>query len=123
MGTPWIGVVKIMEINRGDIVYISGSADDPLWQRPFVIVSNDVGNKYSNICIAVPLTSKHKKLNQPTHCVIDFNDSMVLAEQIYTVHIAHISRVVGTLSVEDTVKVDRCLIASLDLGGHYVYPS
>lgn len=112
-----------MEVKRGDIVYINGSQGDPLWQRPFVIVSNDVGNKYSSICLAVPLTRKHKKLNQPTHCVIDFNDNMLLAEQIYTVHTAHISRVVGKLSAEDTVKVDRCLIASLNLGEHYVYPS
>lgn len=44
-----------MKIKRGDIVYVS---DNNKYQgniqnrnRPFLIVSNDIGNSYSNICL------------------------------------------------------------------------
>ena len=54
--------------------------------RPGVVFQNDIGNKYSPNIIALPLTSVLKKTSQPTHVVLDaentglFRDSMVLCE-------------------------------------------
>lgn len=89
----------------------------PLNSRPFLIVSNDVGNHFANICLGVPLTTKHKKVSQPTHCIIGFNGSMVLTEQIYTINKDEINRVIGRIDEEDMKRVDACLKVSLALSG------
>lgn len=104
-------------IKRGDIVYLKDSVGSPLNSRPFLIVSNDVGNHFANICLGVPLTTKHKKVSQPTHCIIGFNGSMVLTEQIYTINKDEINRVIGRIDEEDMKRVDACLKVSLALSG------
>lgn len=104
-------------IKRGDIVYLKDSVGSPLNSRPFLIVSNDVGNHFANICLGVPLTTKHKKVSQPTHCIIGFNGSMVLTEQIYTINKDDINRIIGKISVSDMKQVDECLMISLSLNG------
>lgn len=61
------------QIQKGDIFYADlgetvGSEQSGI--RPVLIIQNDVGNKYSPTVIITPLTSKAKKLDQPTHVVI-----------------------------------------------------
>lgn len=109
-------------IKRGDIVYLRDEVGDPLNSRPFLIVSNDVGNHFSDICLGVPLTTKHKKLSQPTHCIINFNASMVLTEQIYTINKNDINKTIGKITEKDMTQVEKCLKASLALGGRYHDP-
>lgn len=107
-------------IKRGDIIYLKDNVGEPLNTRPFLVVSNDVGNRFGSNVLGVPLTTKHKKLTQPTHCLIDFNDSMVLAEQIYTIDKNDINRTIGRINDNDLKHVDQCLMASLSLnGGRY----
>lgn len=107
-------------IKRGDIVYLKDDAMEPLNSRPFLIVSNDIGNRFGGIVLGVPLTTKHKKLSQPTHCLINFNGSMVLTEQIYTINKTDINRTIGKINDDDMLQVDKCLKASLSLnGGRY----
>lgn len=106
-----------MIIKRGDIIYLKDSVGMPLNARPFLVVSNDIGNKHANICLGVPLTTKRKKLTQPTHCTVDFNGSMILGEQIYTINKIDINRIIGRITEEDMAKVDECLKVSLALSG------
>ena len=108
-------------IKRGDIVYLKDSVNKPLNSRPFLIVSNDIGNHFANICLGVPLTTKHKKVSQPTHCVIGFNGSMVLTEQIYTINKDDINRVIGRIDEDDMRRVSECLKVSLALNGGRYY--
>ena len=56
--------------------------------RPAIIIQNDIGNQYSPTLLVIPLTTKIKSLNQPTHMLIRktienglSQDSMLLAEQ------------------------------------------
>ena len=100
-----------MEIKRGDVIYLKRT-EEPSSLRPYVVVSNDVGNRHSMICLAVPLTSKHKNLYMPTHTLVDYNSSMVMAEQIHTFKQEDIERVAHHLSDADMEKVDKCLKAS-----------
>ena len=59
---------------RGDIFYANldttiGSEQGGT--RPVVIVQNDIGNKFANTVIIVPLTKKiDRKVKLPTHIVI-----------------------------------------------------
>ena len=101
-----------MEIKRGDVIYLKRT-EDPSSLRPYVVVSNDVGNRHSMICLAVPLTSKWKKLDMPTHTIIDYHDSMVMAEQIHTFRQEDIERVAHHLDDYDVDKITECLKVSI----------
>ena len=77
---------------RGDVVLI----DIPVPEnshvqggnRPWLIVQNNVGNQFSPTSIIVPLTTKFKKLEMPTHVPITWENiepSMVECEQVRVV--------------------------------------
>ncbi|WP_440118505.1 type II toxin-antitoxin system PemK/MazF family toxin [Paenibacillus sp. QZ-Y1] len=59
--------------------------------RPVLIVSNDIGNKYSPVVLAIPITSKVKK-SMPTHVLLEADkcdiadNSILLCEQIMTLN-------------------------------------
>lgn len=82
--------------------------------RPVLVVSNDVGNHYSNICLVSPLTTKKKKSNQPTHININYNDSVVLTEQIFTVNQSDLIYI-SKIDKNDMKKVNEALKVSLSL--------
>lgn len=54
--------------------------------RPALVFQNNVGNRYSPNVVVLPITSTHKKTNQPTHVLVKAGesglrrDSMVLCE-------------------------------------------
>ncbi|MGV2887915.1 type II toxin-antitoxin system PemK/MazF family toxin [Paenibacillus sp. O199] len=59
--------------------------------RPCLVVSNDIGNRYSPVVIIAPLTSSKIKKPMPTHVYVDaescgmYSDSTILFEQILTI--------------------------------------
>lgn len=61
-------------------------------ERPVLIVSNDKNNRFANTVNVVPFTTKMKRLEMPTHVVVE-NDpgwtngraSMALVEQMTTI--------------------------------------
>jgi len=80
------------KIKRGDIYYaelnpVIGSEQGGT--RPVLIISNDIGNKYSPTVIIAAITSRQKS-KLPTHFCLDNieglpADSIVLLEQIRTI--------------------------------------
>lgn len=110
-----------MKVKRGDIIYlkearaIRGSVQGLL--RPYVVVSNDLGNFHSDICLVCPLTRSIKKLGQPTHAIISYHDSMVCCEQIHTLLQDEIAEVVWHVPDRDLNLIAECLKASLGLKG------
>ena len=106
-----------MKVRRGDIVYLKNysTCENHIQgnRRPYLVVSNDVGNWHSEICLLVPLTTQRKKLTQPTHAVISFNKSMVLCEQIMTISQNDIESIAGWATQSDMEKVNFCLKNSL----------
>lgn len=85
------------KIKRGEIYYAdlttseSGSSVQS-GRRPVVIIQNDVGNAYSPTTIVVPLTSKNKRRDLPTHVKVKANketglrcDSIALLEQVQSI--------------------------------------
>ena len=64
--------------------------------RPVLVISNDVGNQYSRTVTVIPLTTKLKRMDMPTHIILTeedccmfrpqtLQDSVLLAEQITTI--------------------------------------
>ena len=100
-----------MDIRRYDIVKadLSGAVGSEQGGiRPVLIIQNDVGNIHSCTTIVIPLTSKIKNLNQPTHTLIRSNaftglkeDSMVLGEQMRVSSSQRIISKIGTVVDEN----------------------
>ena len=108
-----------MEVYRGDIFYIrkggytTGSEQEQ--GRPAVIVSNDIGNKYSQIYEVVYLTSQEKK-PLPTHVPVMCKvPSTAMCEQITNVSQDRLGNFVRTCTDEEMEAIDRALAISLGI--------
>ena len=96
--------------------------------RPGVVFQNNTGNQYSPNIVVLPLTSRIKKLDMPTHVLLRsedtglFMDSMVLCENPYCVSKEQLGKYITTLSNRYMHSIsEACLLASsslsfLDLG-------
>lgn len=120
-----------MGIKRGDIVWANlegaiGSEQGE--ERPCVIMQNDIGNKYSPTTIVVPLTSQLKKINQPTHVIVEKinaigldKDSMAECEQLRTIDKRRIIEKAGKILSEEILEniFNACVLslAKLTIGG------
>lgn len=107
------------EVCRGEIYYIAGSSvtgSEMGGSRPGIIVSNDVGNKYSPVVEVVYLTTKPKK-PLPTHVQIFSADmaSTALCEQVDTVSKDRIQNWMGMLTEREIQRVNEALGISLGL--------
>lgn len=111
------------QIQKGDIFYADlgetvGSEQSGI--RPVLIIQNDVGNKYSPTVIITPLTSKAKKLDQPTHVVIGkrfglTEYSYALLEQVRTIDRARLCEYVGHADEPVMSRLNAALRVSLNL--------
>lgn len=101
-----------MDIRRYDIVQADlgetiGSEQGGI--RPVLIIQNDIGNIYSSCTIVMPLSSKLKSLNMPTHTIIHKSidnglktDSVVLGEQMRVISNQRIIKKIGTVTDKKT---------------------
>lgn len=114
-----IGGAK-MEVLRGDIYFVKSFAkaigSEQTEDRPAVIVSNDTGNHFSNICEVVYLTTKEKK-PLPTHVeIMGRVPSTALCEQVHSVSKERLVEYIKTCTDAEMKAIDRALLVSLGLG-------
>lgn len=95
--------------------------------RPVLVISNDVGNQYSQTLTVIPLTTKLKRMDMPTHIVLTeedccmfrpqtLQDSVLLAEQITTIaKSALCSRLCRVTSRERKQEIEQAVAAQLDM--------
>jgi len=113
-----------MEIKRGNIVLadlypVKGHEQGK--KRPFLIIQNDMGNKYSEMTIGIPLTSKQLAKKVPTNVLIlkeSSNlqqDSIVLCNQIRSIDKKRILHKISSIDSYTQSKVDKALKLSLGL--------
>lgn len=101
------------ELKRGDVIF----ADLGSKCRPWVIVQNNIGNRYSPRTIVVPLTSKIKN-KLPTHCVIcwgKIRTSAVQCEEIQSVEINDAWEPVEHLPAPIMQHIDKALKIAIGL--------
>lgn len=106
------------ELKRYDVVLVNfGNAaidGEQAGIRPAVIIQNNKGNFYSNTTIVIPFTSKHKKINQPTHTLIKkgcdkglSQDSILLGECLRQVSEKRIEKYLGRITDDNEKKEIR----------------
>lgn len=111
--------IKRMEVWEVDLGAGDGSVQGG--NRPCVVVSNDMGNKYSPVVIVVPLTSSKVKRPMPTHVFVDANDcgifcdSTVLCEQVITVTKERLKFKIFEMPMTYLKKINNALNVSLNL--------
>lgn len=95
-----------------DIVFVDMSNNNKVGSeqsgcRPYVIIQNNIGNKYCPTVLAMSLTSQIKKIDLPTHCIIHKTlknglkvDSMVLGETLTQISKERIKYIMGHVDNE-----------------------
>lgn len=95
--------------------------------RPVLVITNDVSNRYSQTLTVIPMTSKMKKLELPTHVVLteahcemlkaeQMEDSVLLIEQITTIaRSALYSRLCRVTSEEKKQEIERAVARQFDM--------
>lgn len=105
----------------GDVymVQFDGTGSVQRGFRPAVIFSNNLGNAFSPNVIVLPLTSSLKKINQPTHVILDAEscglryNSMVLCENPQSVSKSALRSFISHLGDEPMARIAQAhLIAS-----------
>ena len=104
---------KLSYIKRGMVVIVNLPIQQENsiqgGERPCVIVSNNIGNRYSPNVTIIPLTSRSKK-DLPTHVVIkSYNNSTALAEQIMTIPKTWIVSLKGRVLPSELKLIDRVI--------------
>lgn len=84
--------------------------------RPAIIVSNDVGNRFSDTVEVVYLTTKSKK-PMPTHVSIASSrmPSTALCEQIHSVSKDLLTELCGNCSEQEMLEIDNAVGISIGL--------
>lgn len=89
-------------------------------KRPVVILSNNIGNKYSPVVLVAVITSKQTKAKLPTHVNIDlYKPSIILTEQLFTINKVDLLEYVRKLDENETKELDKALSIALGLDENY----
>lgn len=95
--------------------------------RPVLILTNDAANRYSKTFTVIPLTSRMKRLELPTHIVLKetdcemfkcerLEDSVLLIEQITTIDRSALrGRLCRIISSEKKQEIERAVIRQFDM--------
>lgn len=110
------------QIKRGQLWFCkSDRAFDPTsscqsGNRPVIVVSNEWCNKYSDVLIVVPCTTRVKK-NMPTHLIFSSSDmhTTALAEQITAVDKKNLVTCIMTLPDWLMEHLDKCVSIAVGL--------
>lgn len=104
-------VNKVPKFGDVYLVEFDGDGSVQTGSRPAVVFQNNVGNTYSPNVTVLPLTSKVKKTNMPTHVLLPSQstglrrDSMVLCENPVCIPKWQLGQFLTSLPVEYMGKI------------------
>jgi mRNA interferase MazF len=109
---------------RGDVYVVAldpTQGSEIAKTRPAVIIQNDIGNRFSDVTIVAPITSKYDAELYPTEVLVRApegglkTDSVVLLNQIRAVDKRRLSRRLGTLHPSTMALLNEALAVSVGL--------
>ena len=109
-------VNKVPRIGEVYMMQFIGAGSEQDGKRPALVIQNNVGNTYSPNVIVVPLTSKIKKSEQPTHVFVPAKEtglernSIVLCENPVSVSKERLGEYITTLPDKYMSKVAEASI-------------
>jgi len=89
--------------------------------RPAVVIQNDVGNRFSDLTIVAPISSKYDAELYPTEVLVKApegglnTDSVVLLNQIRAIDKRRLTRRLGTLHTSTMILVNEALAVSVGI--------
>jgi mRNA interferase MazF len=85
-------------------------------QRPAVIVSNDVSNKYLNRVQVVPITSKVEKLYpSEAYVTVGGRQSKAMTDQLATVSKERMVKLIGRVTAAEMMEIEKAIRIQLSL--------
>lgn len=107
-------------IRRGEIYHSnlgSGSGSIQSGDRPVVIISNNINNKFSPTLNVLPITSRSKS-NIPVHVSVGTTEglpqqSTILTEQITTINKTQLQDYMGMCNNYKMIEIERALAMQL----------
>lgn len=113
----------VRTVQRGEIYYanlnpVIGSEEGG--ERPVLILSNNLGNRYGTTVIVAPITSRKRRKQYPTHLKIEAfaglkKDSTILFEQIRVIDKKRLLGYIGTLDRRFLLQAERAIHISIGL--------
>ena len=109
-----------MEFNRGDIILVdnkNATGNIQTGERPYLIVSNNKNNAFSNILTVIPSTTKEKN-TLPTHYTMIRSNGIkntFLAEQITCISKNEVIKVIDKLNEKDIREIEKTIRVQLGL--------
>jgi len=109
---------------RGDVYLVAldpTQGSEIVKRRPAFIIRNDVGNRFSDLTIVAPITSKYDAELYPTEVLVKApegglnTDSVVLLNRIRAVDKRRLSRRLGALHPSTMSLVNDALAVSIGL--------
>ncbi|PIW17424.1 MAG: type II toxin-antitoxin system PemK/MazF family toxin [Chloroflexi bacterium CG_4_10_14_0_8_um_filter_57_5] len=85
-------------------------------QRPAVVVSNDISNKYVNRVQVVPITSKVEKLYpSEAYVTVGGRQGKAMADQLATVSKERLIRLMGHVTAIQMMEIEKAIRIQLAL--------
>jgi mRNA interferase MazF len=85
-------------------------------QRPAVVISNDVSNKYLNRVQVVPITSKVEKLYpSEAYVTVGGRQSKAMTDQLATVSKERMVKLIGRVTAAEMMGIEKALRIQLSL--------
>jgi len=112
-------------ILRGDIYLANLGKQDGSIQagiRPVLVVSNNIGNRFSPVVIVAPITSQIHKAKLPTHVILPAEkyglakDSVILFEQIRVINKSSLIEKIVHIPEREMKEIEKPLQVSIGIG-------
>ena len=106
-------------MKRGEVWWISfdpSIGGEIQKQRPAVVVSNDVSNKYLNRVQVVPITSKVEKLYpSEAYVTVGGRQGKAMTDQLATVSKERMIKLIGHVTAAEMMEIEKAIRIQLGL--------
>lgn len=98
---------------RGEVYWVSldpTQGHETKKKRPALIISNDMGNEFTDIVIIAPITSKASRVYQvETKTIIDGKEAKIMLQQCRAIDKSRLGKKIEKVNKEVMVDVEKAL--------------